>query len=124
MIFSILATGALLAIMLYSGAERSGSHWLATGLRLACLFGIYLVWRPQDSTRIASLLGIGRGVDLVLYVWVIVSGLLMIRLRVQQLKTYQDLTTLARKMAIQSAMLPSAEITGIDRSHDDAPTTT
>ena len=37
------------------------------------LAGLYFVWVPAHATALAAFAGIGRGVDLILYIWVVIS---------------------------------------------------
>jgi hypothetical protein len=67
---------------------------------LAAVTGLYFVWWPQDANRLAHLVGIGRGADLVLYLWVVLSMLVALNLHIR-LKVQAELTTkLARAVAL------------------------
>src|SRR5437667_20226 len=62
--------------------------------------GLYFVWFPAHSTWLAELVGIGRGVDLILYTWVCISLLVLLNLHLKLRTQMELITTLARKAAI------------------------
>ena len=70
---------------------------------------IYFVWQPDRANELAHDVGIGRGADLVLYVWVVLTMLvglnLHLRLRTQAIRT----TELARALALLEAERGSDE---------------
>ena len=68
--------------------------WLAVGVAFVM---------PESLTRLANLLGIGRGADLVLYVAVVVVFYLMFRIFVRLEKMERDITKVVRKDAIKEA---------------------
>ena len=55
---------------------------------------------PESLTKLANLLGIGRGADLVLYVAVVVVFYLMFRIFVRIEKMEKDITKIVRKDTI------------------------
>ena len=54
----------LCSVLVYSWAEYRRSPIVALMSGTAALAGLYLVWFPSHSTRVAELIGIGRGADL------------------------------------------------------------
>ena len=68
--------------------------------------GLYFVWLPQHSTQLAELVGIGRGVDLILYVWVCISLVVLLNLHLKLRNQTELITTLARNIAIADAQPP------------------
>lgn len=99
----IVAVVAIFALRLLSG-DRS----LAVKRMLAILFAVAAVLAivfPQALTWLAHLLGIGRGADLLLYVFVLatlVFGLGSVRTRARQ---DARVTELARAVALMEARL-------------------
>ncbi len=65
--------------------------WLAVGVAFLS---------PASLTKLANLLGIGRGADLVLYVAVVVVFYLMFRIFVRLEKMEKDITKIIRHQAI------------------------
>ncbi len=76
------------------------------------LGGAFFILSPDRATTLAHLVGIGRGVDFLLYpivIWLVRESLLSRRLRLEQTET---LTRLARTVAILEARrieLPSGD---------------
>ena len=66
--------------------------WLAVGVAFIT---------PASLTKIANLLGIGRGADLVLYVAVVVVFYLMFRIFVRLEKMERDITKVVRKNTLK-----------------------
>lgn len=58
---------------------------------------------PESLTKLANLLGIGRGADLVLYVAVVVMFYLMFRIFVRLEKMEREITKVVRQDALASA---------------------
>jgi hypothetical protein len=70
---------------------------------IAALAGLYFVWVPAHATALARFVGIGRGVDLILYVWVVISLLMLINLHLKLRAQMELITQLARTTAIARA---------------------
>jgi len=71
--------------------------WLAVWLAI-----IVFAFTPNLTTQISILIGIGRGMDLLMYVSVIVLFYLMFRLYVKAESLEKDITFLVRKFAIEN----------------------
>jgi small membrane protein len=103
MITQALLTLLLSGIAVYAWAERRRSPLVGLLSMLAALAGMYLVWIPAHATALAETAGVGRGVDLILYIWVVISLLLFLNLHLK-LRAQMDLiTTLAREITIANA---------------------
>lgn len=61
---------ALVLLAVYAGTKRLSGLQILLVVAVT-IFGILLVVFPNASTRVANLLGIGRGADLILYLAVI-----------------------------------------------------
>ena len=71
--------------------------WLIFWLAVAVAF-----ITPESLTKLANLLGIGRGADLVLYVAVVAVFYLMFRIFVRLEKMERDITKVVRKNALEN----------------------
>jgi hypothetical protein len=103
MIAQIALTGLLFAILLYAWMEYPRSPVVGMVAWLTALGGLYLVWVPAHATRLAELVGIGRGVDLIIYTWVGISLLLLLNLHLKLRAQMELITVLAREIAIANA---------------------
>jgi small membrane protein len=104
MIINVLLTLGLLvcagyALMLGRGGLRTG--WLMLGTIGA---GLYFVWRPEHSTKVANLLGVGRGADLVMYLWIVLSILMHLGMQRRVQLEARRLTELARAVGLERAL--------------------
>jgi hypothetical protein len=70
---------------------------------------------PESTVVVARLLGIGRGVDLVLYVSIILILYLLFRVYVRLEQLDRDLTQIVRALALRESEPPKGE-------HIEAPT--
>src|SRR3954464_1829666 len=104
-ILSILLGGILLYA--WTVCRRSSAVSFLTALMATT--GLYFVWVPNHSTRLAELVGIGRGADLILYVWVCISLVLLLSLHLMLRMQMELITVLARKLALAAAR-PSVSI--------------
>ena len=104
----ILLFAALFALSLFLSAKR----WRASReIYLWSLLwgaGLIVSIKPDLTTVIAQMLGIGRGADLVFYCGIVVTlvGFLMVYLRLRRLR--RDVTLMVRHVAILEAQLEQA----------------
>jgi hypothetical protein len=116
MIAQFILSSLLAAILVYAWAEYRRSPAVAVLTVIVATAGLYFVWVPEHSTWLAELVGIGRGVDLLLYVWVCLSLIVLLNLHLKLRTQTELITTLARKIAIAHA--PHAQ--SADRHADRA----
>jgi hypothetical protein len=106
MIFGSILTVALCLLMVYALLQKKQFPVIARTLPLVCALGIYVAWFPERTGELAELVGVGRGVDLMLYVWVLASALLFLVLHLKLVTQERKLTELARALALACAPLP------------------
>jgi hypothetical protein len=106
MIAQLVLTTLLAAILLYAWTEYRRSPVVALLTVFVASAGIYFVWVPEHSTQLAELVGIGRGVDLILYIWVCISLIVLLNLHLKLRTQMELITTLARRIAIADAQPP------------------
>jgi small membrane protein len=100
MIAQFILSMLLAGIVVYAWSEYARSPAVAVVTLLVASAGLYFVWMPEHSTQLAELVGIGRGVDLILYIWVCLSLIVVLNLHLK-LRTHMELiTALARKIAL------------------------
>jgi hypothetical protein len=103
MIAQVVFTVVLIAVMLVAFAQLPRIPLVGGMVVCAALFGTYIVWMPDHATYLANLVGIGRGTDLVLYVWVLISCATLLLLYLNLREQFQVITALARRMALADA---------------------
>ena len=103
---SILLTLILGAAVAGGVLLRRSSPWIGGAMAITAIAGIYFAWRPDDLSQIAHLMGVGRGADLVLYIWVVVSFLALVALMLRLRALREQITQLARHAALGGATPP------------------
>ena len=107
-ILSLLLSG----VLVYAWAEYRRSPVVASLSVAVSLAGLFFVWVPSESTRVAEFVGIGRGADLILYLWVCISLIVLLNLHLK-LRTQQDMITrLARAIALANVVTPHEDVIG------------
>ncbi len=95
-VFSIV----LASVFLYAWTEYRRSPVVALLASVAATAGLYFVWFPSHSTRLAEFVGVGRGVDLILYTWVCISLIVLLNLHLKLRNQLELITVLARTIAL------------------------
>jgi hypothetical protein len=103
LIARILLTALLAGVVLYAWTQLRKSPAVGVLAMLAAFAGGYFVWVPAHATRLAEWAGVGRGVDLILYTWVVISLLILLNLHLKVRAQMQLITTLTRQMGIAEA---------------------
>ncbi len=103
MIAQLLFTLALCGAWIYVMVQTRLSGLVRLAFYAVISAGIFFVWVPQEATRLANLLGIGRGADLVYYIWIIISLAVFINVHLKLRQTLTLVTQLARHIAITEA---------------------
>lgn len=103
MIAQFSLTAGLAAIAAIAFMQMKKATLICTSILVAALFGIYLVWVPEQATVIAQHVGIGRGTDLVLYIWILISFFSLVVVYLKMNNQFEAITSLARELALTRA---------------------
>jgi hypothetical protein len=103
MIAQIVLSILLSGILLYAWIEHRRAPAIGLVSMLAALTGLYFVWIPDHASRLAALAGVGRGVDLIIYIWVVISLIVLLNLHLKLRAQMELVTVLARELAIANA---------------------
>jgi hypothetical protein len=103
MIIQVLLIAGLLLCLLYAFLQRAKSRLVSLGIAVVSVAGIYFVAFPAQTAWLAHIVGVGRGADLVLYCWLVISLAVSISLEFKILSLQGMITVLARELALQSA---------------------
>ena len=101
MIIQVLLIGGLLLCLLYASMQRQKTRLLSKAISIVALTGIYFVLFPEHTNELAHFVGVGRGADLVLYCWLVISIIVSLNLQSQILQLQRLITELAREMALK-----------------------
>src|SRR3954466_8442237 len=106
MIAQLFLSIMLAGILLYAWTEYRRSPVIALSALVVAFGGLYFVWLPAHATRLAEMVGVGRGVDLIIYVWVVISLLVVFNIHLKLRSQMELITGLAREIAILKAAQP------------------
>src|SRR5437868_1959864 len=112
MIAQLTLSLLLLVIILYAWAECRKAPVVGIISTAGGLIGLYFVWIPAHATALAELTGVGRGVDLVIYLWVAISLLLILNIHLKLRAQMELITVLARTIALNEAYIKIDEGVG------------
>jgi hypothetical protein len=114
MIAQALLSILLGLVLLHGWTQFRRSPLVAATSIIAGLAGLYLVWAPEHTTALAEFVGIGRGVDLILYLWVGISLNLLLSLHLKQRVQQETITKLARAMALSHPVVAPPQLVTAD----------
>jgi len=103
MIAQLIFTAVLIGVLLVAFAQLPHIPFVGGMVICAALFGGYILWVPEHATYLANLIGIGRGADLLLYLWILISCFILLLLYLNLRQQFESITRLARKMALADA---------------------
>jgi len=103
MIAQLLLTALLMLVLVYAWSAHRTVPIIGLLASGAALAGLYFVWVQEHATALAALVGIGRGSDLIVYIWVVISLLIMLNLHLKLRLQLDMITRLARAVAIDRA---------------------
>lgn len=96
----------LICCALYGWRQRSLSPIVGILTPLTCAVGVALVIKPDWSSEAARMLGVGRGADLILYIWTAISILVLANVHFRLRAQHAMITILARELAILEVRRP------------------
>jgi hypothetical protein len=109
MIIKALLIAGLLVALLYAFVHRNRSKVVTVAMAATSVAGIYFVLLPEHTTDIATLLGVGRGADLVLYCWLIITLVVSLSLQFKIMRLQDAVTALTRELALRAPLAAGEE---------------
>lgn len=107
MMIQVFLTALLGALSLFVALQRTTSA-LVRALILAVIgTGGVFVWIPEQTNVLAGALGVGRGADLVLYFWVVITLGVILVLYLKVIRMGRRMTELTRAIALAQARRPN-----------------
>lgn len=103
MMIQPLISLVLLGILFFTLIQSRSGRILRVTMTLSVMIGITLTWMPALSNEIASLLGVGRGSDLIFYIWILTSMLALAALYFSVNRQNKQITELSRALALHMA---------------------
>lgn len=100
MIIQIILSLGLAGCLFYVISLGRPNRLLRLTLFAIILTGAVFVWIPDMTNTIARLVGVGRGADLVMYIWIVLNLLFILRLHIKLREQSEAMTQLARRIAL------------------------
>jgi small membrane protein len=109
MMIQVFLTALLAAIAVLVALQRTTSSLVRVLILVFITVGGVFVWIPDETTVLAESLGVGRGADLVLYLWVVITFGVILVLYLNVLQMSRRITELTRAIALAQATRPDEE---------------
>ncbi|UVF18421.1 DUF2304 domain-containing protein [Microvirga terrae] len=109
MIFQLALIVVLIALILYALSQRRRVPVVARIILCGSLIGIFFVIAPEWTNYLAHWVGVGRGADLVFYVFVVLTLAAVFNLHLQIRANAEVTTELARMIALMTTRRPPRE---------------
>jgi small membrane protein len=109
MIAPAVLSALLCVILVYAWSEQRRAPLVASSTMIAAIAGLYLVWFPSHANVLAEVAGVGRGADLILYLWVLISLLVLFNLHLKLRSQMELITQLSREIALLKARSSQAK---------------
>lgn len=106
----ILLISVLICCILYGAYNSHRSKAVALSIIAFGFAGIYFVFDPNKTSVLAHYLGVGRGADLIVYCWIVISGGIVALQQFRLIAIQRDITELVRQTSIIEAMKPQGKI--------------
>jgi hypothetical protein len=103
MIIKIVLIFGLLIALSYALVQRHKSRLVSISIFFVSVAGICFVAFPEVTITVANLLGVGRGADLVLYCWIVITLFVAMNLQFKIFQLQETVTVLIREQALANA---------------------
>lgn len=117
MIIQVILTVGLLLCLSYAFLQRQKARYVSLAIEVVAFAGICFVLAPEWTNRLAHMVGVGRGADLILYCWLLISLMVSINLQFKILDLQRLLTELTREIALQAPRTAPKERGPSDSGH-------
>lgn len=107
MLIQIILSLALIGYFIYAQFQRSTSRVVGASTAVSSLIGLILVWNPDLANLLARFVGVGRGADLVFYLFIAVAAFISLYLHLRIESCTRMVTDLARAIALQNPVPPT-----------------
>ncbi len=113
-----LVLGSVLLLVLYSAFLRSTLRDRVLTI-LLFVTAVVAILFPDLTTRVANAVGVGRGADLLIYLFVLAAVLAFIVLNARLMRLEDNITELVRELALSRARKPDGAQDG--EGEDEGP---
>ncbi len=114
MIIQVVIIAGLLACLAYAFLQRKKSKHVSAALSIVAVAGLVFASAPDLTNRLAHWVGVGRGADLMLYCWLLISLIVSVNLQFKILALQQNVTDLTREISLLNFRTPQANPKDVD----------
>ena len=86
--------------------QRTTSRFVQLAVLGAIAAGGYFVWAPEQANALAQAVGVGRGADLLFYLWVVITLALILFMYLKIQRLSRRVTRLTRALALAHPQAP------------------
>ena len=106
MIIQAFLTLLLLGVAALVALQRTSSQLVRVLVLAVIAVGIYFVWTPEEANTLARAVGVGRGADLLFYLWVVITLALIMFMYLKIQRLSRRITQLTRAIALAHPQQP------------------
>jgi hypothetical protein len=103
MIIQLILSLGLAGCLFYVMSLGRSSLAMKIALFGTVVIGFVFVWFPDTTSVIARWVGVGRGADLVMYLWIVLTLLFIVRLHLKIRELSEAMTRVARRIALNDS---------------------
>jgi hypothetical protein len=94
------------SILVYAASQRRKVPGISALMAMLCVAGMIFVFFPALATDVAQLLGVGRGADLMLYFFIVLTLAIALNLHLKLRAAQETITELSRAIALMNYKRP------------------
>lgn len=106
MAIQFILTAFFFVLLVFGIGAIGRSRFIAYSLFGLALIALYFIWNPEQTNNFAHALGVGRGADLLLYLWFLVSSFMLLLMNLKCNRLQQELTETVRHIALMNSRSP------------------
>jgi len=106
MTIQVFLTALLLGVAALVAVQRTTSRFVQFAVLATIAAGGYFVWAPEQANVLAQAVGVGRGADLLFYLWVVITLALVLFMYMKIQRLSRRVTRLTRAIALAHPQSP------------------
>ncbi len=108
MIIQIFLTAGVSICLLYA-FNQIRLRPLSIAIALVAIVGLVFIWYPDLTNMLAKLVGVGRGADLIYYIWIIIIMFALLNLHIRNRFNDRKIAAIVREIALAKPWKPGED---------------
>ena len=108
MIIQIFLTAGVSICLLYA-FNQIRLRPLSIAIALVAIVGLVFIWYPDLTNMLAKLVGVGRGADLIYYIWIIIIMFALLNLHILNRFNDRKIAAIVREIALAKPWKPGED---------------